>query len=132
MNALEMARTAYTSNATPIRTERGTEYDAIARVTGDLRQTAHHRKTNYRRFVEALHTNRRLWTILATNVADKENALPQDLRARLFYLFEFTVKHTQDILSGRGDPDILVEVNTAILQGLRAGESAAMPPEHAP
>ncbi|MEM0947068.1 MAG: flagellar biosynthesis regulator FlaF [Pseudomonadota bacterium] len=127
MNALELARTAYTSPASPTRTERGAEYETIARVTGELRQATQDRQRNFKRFVAALHRNRRLWTILAANVADKDNALPRELRAKLFYLAEFTLKQTQDILAKRGEPDILVEINTAVLHGLRSGEAPPIP-----
>lgn len=125
MNALEMARTAYTSNAAPIRTERGTEYETVAKVTRDLRQTIETRSTDFPGFVEALHRNRKLWTILASDVADQGNGLPQELRARIFYLAEFTLHHTQLVLRKKAEPDVLVEINAAILQGLRRGEAVA-------
>ncbi|WP_371808523.1 flagellar biosynthesis regulator FlaF [Ruegeria sp. HKCCA6948] len=32
-----------------------------------------------------MHENRRLWTVLASGVMDTGNALPNDLRARIFF-----------------------------------------------
>lgn len=125
MNALELARTAYTSPASPIRTERGTEYETIARVTRDLRLATQDCRSDFKRFVKALHRNRQLWSLLAVNVADAQNALPPELRARLFYLAEFTLKHTQDVLARRAEADVLVEINAAVLQGLRSAEGSA-------
>ena len=128
MNALEMARTAYTSNAAPIRTERGTEYEAFARVTSELRQGITRRKKDFNSFVKALHRNRQLWTILAGTVADSRNELDPELRSRIFYLAEFTNLHTSEVLSKRADPVVLLEINAAVMRGLRAGDAAPPPP----
>ena len=117
MNALDMARTAYTSSAAPIRNERGVEYDAFARVTHRLKTANPHH--NYPAFVQALHENRQLWTLLAIDVADAANDLPQGLRAQIFYLAEFTAHQTTKILSSDANPDALIEINTAIMRGLR-------------
>lgn len=119
MNALDQARTAYASNTAPVRTARGIEYDAFARITSALRKAAETRKTDFPGFVAALHRNRQLWTILATGVADGANALPQKLRAQIFYLAEFTEHHTRLVLAGKAEPAPLIEINTAIMQGLR-------------
>lgn len=117
MNALDQARTAYTSTAAPIRNERGVEYDAFARVTHRLKTVKPH--LNYPAYVQALHENRQLWTLLAIDVADAANNLPQELRAQIFYLAEFTGHQTTRILSSGASPGSLIEINTAIMRGLR-------------
>lgn len=119
MNVSQLARTAYASPTAPVRTARGIEYDAFARVTRALAQTAERRKSDFPAFAEALDRNRQLWTILATDVAGAANQLPQQLRAQIFYLAEFTGHHTSRVLGGSGDPSILIELNTAIMTGLR-------------
>lgn len=121
MNALQMARTAYSNTAAPIKTPRGTEYEAFARITHRLRQTAQNKKLAYADYVKALYDNRRLWTLMASNVADKENELPKELRAQIFYLAEFTASHTTDILSKKADETALIDINTAIMRGLHQG-----------
>nr|WP_090061097.1 flagellar biosynthesis regulator FlaF [Celeribacter neptunius] len=113
-----MARTAYSNTAAPIMTPRGTEYEAFARITHRLRQAAQDKKLGYAAYVKALYDNRRLWTLLAANVADKDNQLPKELRAQIFYLAEFTEKHTADILAKKADETALIEINTAIMRGL--------------
>jgi len=123
VNVLQQARTAYASSAAPIRTESGTEYDAFARVTHRLKTL--NPKTEFGAFVRALHENRQLWTLLAIDVADSANQLPQALRAQIFYLAEFTAKHTSDILSNGASHDPLVDINTAIMRGLRQQGRAA-------
>ena len=56
---------------------------------------------------------------LAADVAGAENGLPQTLRAQLFYLAEFTMQHSAKVLAGRADAEVLVEINTAMMRGLR-------------
>lgn len=70
----------------------------------------------------ALHENRRLWILLATSVADSENELPQSLRAQLFYLAEFTLQHSQKVLDGTASADVLIDINTSVMRGLRQEE----------
>ena len=124
MNVVERAREGYGRNAVPIKSHRAAEYEAIARISHRLRATAMNRKSRYADFVSALHENSKLWSTLAVNVADPSNELPQELRARLFWLAEFTETETRRILKGQGDIAALIEVNAAILHGLNAQGSA--------
>lgn len=119
MNAFDMAQTAYTSTAAPIRTARGTEYTVFAKITHQLRAAAAKKKTSFPEFVKALDDNRKLWNILAGDVASSNNQLPKELRAQIFYLAEFTRKHTSEILKGNADEASLIEINTSIMRGLR-------------
>lgn len=117
MNASTLARTAYASKSSPARSALANELDALSRITYQLGNVT--RTKNYAEFVAALHQNRQLWTILAADVADTNNPLPSDLRARIFYLAEFTLHHTSAILAGRTNAATLVDINTAIIRGLR-------------
>ena len=121
MNAYDMAQRAYSAHAAPIRTARGTEYDAISRVTRDLAAASVAVPLDHGALAAALHQNRRLWTLLAANVADGSNLLPASLRARIFYLAEFTEVHTRRVLRGTADSSALVDVNMAVMRGLSDG-----------
>ena len=125
MNVVERAKEGYGRNAAPIKSFRAAEYEVIAKISHRLRATALKQATEFPKFVEALYDNARLWTTLAVNVAHPENELPKDLRARLFWLAEFTELETRRILNGEGDVGILIEVNAAVLQGLRQMEHAS-------
>lgn len=125
MTALDLARAAYSASAAPIRTHRGSEYDALAKVTQRLRSASASGSTAFPQLVAALHDNRTLWTILAADVAGPGNQLPQELRARLFYLGEFVAQHSPRILRGEASADILIEINTAVMRGLRQGDASA-------
>ena len=75
--------------------------------------------------MSTLHENRRLWVLFAGDVASKDNLLPDTLRAQLFYLAEFTLQHTSKVLDGTASVDVLIEINTAVMRGLRQQEIAA-------
>ena len=114
---------AYAQPTAPTRTPRAAEYEVIARITQRLSSTAARRKQNHPAFIEALAENEQLWSTLAADVADDGNGLPQALRARLFYLYQFTAEHSRKVRADTANPEVLVEINTAVLRGLR-GEGA--------
>lgn len=124
MNVVERAREGYGKNAVPIKSHRAAEYEAIARISHRLRSAAKNQQNHFAEFVSALHENSKLWTTLAVDVAHPDNGLPKDLRARLFWLAEFTDHETRRILKNEGDVGILIEINAAVLHGLRRSEGA--------
>ncbi|KAE9622788.1 flagellar biosynthesis regulator FlaF, partial [Parasedimentitalea maritima] len=69
----------------------------------------------------ALTDNRRLWTIFMADIASPSNKLPQELKEHLVYLTEFTRQHTSKVLARQADVKPLVDINTAIMRGLRSG-----------
>jgi flagellar protein FlaF len=119
VNATSLAKTAYSAPDQPIRTLRGTEYELFARITHRLRASQNLEKVGFSALARALHDNRSLWTTLAAEVADPKNQLPAPLRARLFYLAEFTNQHTSKVLAGTASCEVLIDINTAIMRGLR-------------
>lgn len=123
MNALHQAKTAYGTTQKTTRTPRGLEYEAFARVTHALK-AAQEKKLPFRELVAALHQNRRLWAILASDVAEDSNGLPEELRARIFYLAEFTTTHTRRVLKEDASAEVLIDVNASIMRGLRMGGMA--------
>jgi len=119
VNSQTMAQAAYGQDRATIRTDRGTEYELFARVTHKMRQAAAKGKPGFAALAEAIHHNRNLWTVLATDVASKDNKLPRDLKARIFYLSEFTQVYSGKILSKGASIAPLVEINAAMMRGLR-------------
>jgi flagellar protein FlaF len=119
------AQAAYARPDAPARSARTVEYDLFARVTRAL--TAVQRATGpaaHAALASALHDNGRMWRVLATDVAEPGNALPPALRARLFYLYQFTEAHSRKVLDGAAEVGVLVDINTAVMRGLR-GEGVA-------
>ncbi len=119
MNTMNAARSAYARLETPSRSPRMVEYDLIARVTQRLTSTWAKRREDFSGFATALTDNQRLWSTLAADVAEPGNGLPQALRAQLFYLYQFTVEHSRTVLDDKGSIEVLVDINTAVMKGLR-------------
>lgn len=124
MNAVDMAKRAYGASATPVRTPRNTEYALFARVTQRIRSAAAEGPTGFGNLAHALHENRKLWRILAVDVADDSNALPKALRAQIVYLTSFVSLHSSKILKGEATVEALVDINLAVMRGLGREGSA--------
>ncbi|GGA10598.1 MAG: flagellar biosynthesis regulator FlhF [Rhodobacteraceae bacterium] len=123
MNAQTLAQRAYAGNALSTRTDRSIEYELFARVTHRIKAAAEAGPNAYPRLVEALHENRKLWTMLAIDVADSGNKLPPELRAQIFYLAEFTQEHTGKLLARKARLAPLLEINAAVMRGLSGGRA---------
>jgi len=119
VNAFQLAKTAYSPVAAPMRSAQSTEYDAFAMVTRGLRAAQ-----TPSEIAKAIFDNRRLWTLLATDVVDPNNQLPAGLRAQIFYLSEFTEVQSRKVLAGAASVDALIDVNSAIMAGLRQQSEA--------
>lgn len=113
------AQTAYAQPVASGRLSRETEYNIIARVTQMLIAAQATHSENKPRFIEALLRNERLWSTLASDVANQDNSLPDVLRARLFYLYRFTVEHSSKVRKGTASAEVLIDINKAVLRGLR-------------
>lgn len=125
MNATSHAVRGYAENAVSTRNDRRSEYDAIARITQRLRDSAAGSKENFPAYAEALYLNQKLWIALVVDVADKKNPLPPELKARIVYLAEFTRTHTTKILREKASVLPLLEINMAVLRGLKSEGSSA-------
>ena len=117
MNASSLAHQAYAPTSAPIRSDRSAEYDVIARISFRLKSAIE--KKDFKALLDAMHENRKLWRTFAIDVADPGNQLPTDLRARIFYLAEFTDHHTSKVIAEKVSAVPLLEINTAIMRGLK-------------
>ena len=126
MNATHLAAHAYGAS-TPTRTPRAIEYELFGRMTRRLKSAAadHQRDGSLAPLAAALNDNLRLWSTIAADVSDPGNGLPEALRARLFYLWEFTRIHSRRVLAGEADAAVLIDINTAVMRGLRGEASRA-------
>ena len=123
MNAHSQAIAGYTTQNAPIRTNRGTEYEVFSKITNNLRTAALQGKQGFPALADAIQKNRKLWTILATEVAGDGNTLSKDLRASIFYLAEFTQNYSPKVLRSGASVAPLIEINAAIMRGLAGGGS---------
>lgn len=114
-----LAQNGYKASVQQTGNGRTIEYQLFARVTGQLAAAPEEGPESFARLAQAVHSNLELWTALAMDVASEGNGLPKDLRAKLFYLFEFTREHSRKVLDRTAKPDVLVDINKAIMRGLR-------------
>ncbi|MCF6271724.1 MAG: flagellar biosynthesis regulator FlaF [Rhodobacteraceae bacterium] len=118
MNTAVLAQSLYAKPTRELGTARGIEYMAFSKVTARL-ACWKEGEDSFAKLAEALCENQLLWTVLGADVADQGNGLPSSLKAQLFYLTEFTNHQTRKIMAGEATPEILVEINTSIMRGLR-------------
>lgn len=100
-----------------LRTERDSEYDAFSYVTRLLRDAKNSRLGPAT--VQAIHKNSELWSILATDLAQPDNTLPDETKAGLISLAGFAIRQGFSVLNNGGTINSLIEVNVAIMKGLR-------------
>lgn len=110
---------SYARAQAPTRQPRDLEYDLLARAAQRLQSGWRDRAANPVGLIAAIDQNERLWVALASDVAIPENSLPAELRAKLFYLYEFVTHHSSGLRGGKGTVEVLVDINTAVMRGLR-------------
>jgi flagellar protein FlaF len=116
---------SYAQREAPTRSLRSVEYDLLALVTRRLRTAWANRNDDFPGLVRAVTDNQQLWSTLAADVALPGNSLPAALRARLFYLYQFTAQHSRGVLDGKANVEVLADINTAVMRGLRGEGGAA-------
>lgn len=112
------ARAAY-GNPVATRTARDAEYIAFARVTGRLRDAHDAGKGHFPALCQAVLDNSKLWGMLEDDLIDDRNQLPPQLRAQLVSLAEFVRRHGRAVVGRRASAEALIDINTAIMKGLR-------------
>lgn len=104
----------------PCWTPRAIEYELLACITQRLSEGWARRKGDLPGLLAALDEKfLRLWSTLAADVSGDGNGLPPKLRAQLFYLYEFTAQHSRAVRSDKASAEVLIEINTAVMRGLR-------------
>ncbi|MEE3098607.1 MAG: flagellar biosynthesis regulator FlaF [Pseudomonadota bacterium] len=108
-----------------VLTPRQAEYRVFARATHRLSDAsarcAEGDRLAWFKLAEAVHDNLRLWLTLATDLAADGNGLPDALRANLISLAGFVESHSHKVLNKRADAAALIEINAAVMKGLRGG-----------
>ena len=112
------SETGYGAATRALGTERDVEYRVFGQVTGRITR-AMREGAPFAELAEALHENTRLWTVLASDLARPDNPLPEALRASLISLAIFTRRHSAKVLAKEEGAEVLVEINTSVMRGLR-------------
>jgi flagellar biosynthesis activator protein FlaF len=115
------AQAAHGYRAVRLHTEspRNIEAQLFAEITAGLVRAQRSGKPGFQDLVAVLHRNRALWEALLADLALESNALPTPLKAQLIGLGHFVRQFTARVLRGEDDVQALIDVNNAILEGLR-------------
>lgn len=100
-----------------LRTPRDAEYEVFSRVTRMLREAAE--GGHGASLIAAVHKNNQLWTILAGDLSGPGNGLPDQVRAGLLSLAGFSLRHGHLVLARKAGVDPLIDINMAVMRGLR-------------
>ncbi len=117
MNAVTPLNDYGQYGAASIRTERDTEYEAFSHVTRMLRAAS--KRLLDQDAVMAIHKNNELWSILAADLAQPGNTLPDETKAGLISLAGFSIRQGLAVLNGSAQIAPLLDINVAIMKGLR-------------
>ena len=118
ISALAQPENLYGEATRATGTPRSVEYQVFSQVTGQLNR-ARREGEPFSRLATALQDNLRLWTVIATDVTSSGNELPLALRSQLAGLSKFVRVHTHKVLRREADAEVLIEINTAVMRGLR-------------
>lgn len=121
MNALAAAE-GYRSALTRFETHREAEARLLSRLNRNLQQSMTNMPNNISAFMHALYENDRFWAHIAMDLSEDSNQLPEQLRASLISISGFVIRHSANVRKGAASAEPLIDINLAIIRGLRAGE----------
>ncbi|MFN3669299.1 MAG: flagellar biosynthesis regulator FlaF [Brevundimonas sp.] len=113
-----MSLQAYKTAATRAETPREMEYRLFGQVTRALMHAATLPQSDIAGRIDALDWNRRLWSTLASDCADPDNAMVPALKAQIISISLFVSRHSSAIMRGEDDFEALIDINRMVMQGL--------------
>jgi flagellar protein FlaF len=120
-----MSLQAYKTAAARAESPREMEYRLFGQVTRALTHAASVDQADVRTRIDALDWNRRLWSALATDCSDPDNALASPMRAQIISISLFVSRHSSAVMRGEEDFEPLIDINRMIMQGLAGALEAA-------
>ncbi len=118
------AQLGYKTTTRETATSKDIELKVFSSITSQLNSIDSGEAGGFAKLAEVLHENVQLWTTIMADVADNRNQLPLELRAQIFNLGEFIRRHTFKVLEGVEPVDAIVDINKAIIAGLRESQRA--------
>ncbi len=116
---------AYTQNTKANLAPRELEASLLLKAAAQLQTVKDDWENNYKSLDNALYYNRRLWTILASAMAEEDNQLPKPIRDNVASLGVFVMSHTLKVLA-EPSPDkltSLININREIAAGLNTNNT---------
>ena len=113
-----MSLQAYKTAATRAETPREMEYRLFGQVTRALMHASTLDRSEIVARIDALDWNRRMWSALATDCSDPDNAMNPALKAQIISISLFVSRHSSVVMRGEDNFDALIDINKMIMQGL--------------
>lgn len=121
-----MSLQAYKTAATRAESPREAEYRLFGQVTRALMHASTVDVSDIATRIDALDWNRRLWSTLATDCSNPDNAMDMPLRAQIISISLFVGRHSSAVMRGEEDFETLIDINKMVMQGLAGpGQQAA-------
>lgn len=127
MSTQQLAQQSYTNTQRELASDKSVELRVFTSITSRLRATDTDELGGTIKLFEALGDNVKLWNILLVDLSNPENPFPLDLKTSIIELAEFTQIHTLKIYAGEATHQVLVDINQAMINGLRASLSLEKP-----
>lgn len=119
-----MSLQAYKTAATRAESPREMEYRLFGQVTRALMHASTVDAGDVATRIDALDWNRRLWSTLATDCSNPDNAMDKSLRAQIISISLFVSRHSSAVMRGEDTFEALIDINKMVMQGL-AGPGTA-------
>ncbi len=119
-----MSLRAYQQVARRAESPRDAEYRLFADVTRALMELQTTPRDDFRRWMDALHWNRRMWSALADDCSQESNQLPDATKAQIISLSLFVHRHTSQVMRREADLETLIDLNRTMMQGLASRPAA--------
>ena len=120
MSAAHFAQQAYKNSQRELASEISIELKVFSQITSRMRAADISVPGGMSKLAEVLTDNMKLWNILFTDLSLSSNEMPDDLKAQIMSLAKFAQAQTLEILAGRAKHDVLVDINQAMMNGMRA------------
>ncbi|MBY9065745.1 flagellar biosynthesis regulator FlaF [Hyphomonas sp. WL0036] len=120
-----LAYKAYGQVTQRTATGRALEISVFEQITQALQAVHDNNGENPGEWGDAIHRNLQLWSIIAADVLNEENALPSETRAGLFSLSEFVRRTSMKVLAGADGLADIIDVNRKIMAGLDGSAASA-------
>ena len=113
-----MSLKAYQTAQQRVETPREIEYRLFSQVTRALIEIQDLPRHEIARRMDALDWNRRVWSFMAADCANPDNALPENLRASIISLSPWVGRYSSEVMQKGEDVEPLIDINRTIMQGL--------------
>ena len=116
------AAQAYSNTTRAFQDPRELEATLLLKAAAQLQDIRENWEKKEENLENALYYNRKLWTILASSMAESENELPKPIKDNVASLGVFVMSHTLTVLANpeARKLDALITINREIAAGLNA------------